>query len=401
MTTIFNWIIDWLSNQGVPIQYAGGIARAIEMVIVGVVALASDVAFRRALLPGLNRAALRTETEWDDILLERRVFRRLSHLAPALVVYLMTPLVLPHNWMLTGVILGAALIYMVLLVASVGSALLDAVGDIYHRLRMADAAAVTGPIQFAKIGVYFVAAIFVVAILTGQSPGLLFSGLGAFTAVLLLIFRDSLLGFVAGIQLAANRMVAQGDWISVPRYDADGIVLEVALTTVKVKNFDQTITTLPTYALISESFKNWRGMTESDGRRIKRAIDINVHTVRFCNAEMLGRLAGLPYVGDYLGQAQSPDDADGQPGDGAAGDSSQLTNLGVFRVYVTGYLRAHPLVNQDMPLLVRQLAPSSQRLPLEVYAFSREKNWEAYEQLQAEVFEHVLAMLPVFELAVV
>jgi miniconductance mechanosensitive channel len=251
--------------------------------------------------------------------------------------------------------------------------------------------------------VYFLTAVFIISILLDKTPVYLLSGVGALAAVMMLVFRDSILGFVAGIQLAANKMVSVGDWIEMPKYGADGDVLEVALTTVKVQNWDKTITTIPTYALISESFKNWRGMDESGGRRNKRPVSIDMSSIRFCDEEMLGRFEKIQYISEYIekkknelkefNQSMSVDMA-------SLANGRRMTNIGTFRAYVQSYLQNHPEINQNMTFLIRQLPSTENGLPIEIYVFSRDKVWANYEAIQADIFDHVLAVVPEFDLRV-
>jgi miniconductance mechanosensitive channel len=240
--------------------------------------------------------------------------------------------------------------------------------------------------QLIKLLTFIVVAILSISQLVGASPAYLLSGLGALTAVLLLVFRDAILGFVASIQMAANQMVAKGDWIEMPKYGADGTVIEVALTTVKVRNWDNTVTTMPTYALISDSFKNWRAMQESGGRRIKRSILLDIHTIRFIAKDELEALKQHPALQAFFRQIQMDIDAE------------DLTNSGLFRAYVEWRLREHPQINQRLMVMVRQLQPSEVGLPIEIYCFSADKNWVNYEKIQADIFDKLLAILPFFDL---
>ena len=236
-----------------------------------------------------------------------------------------------------------------------------------------------------------------------RSPVYLLSGLGAMTAVLMLIFKDPILGFVAGIQLISNRMLKPGDWIEMPKYGADGDVVDITLTTVKVQNFDNTITTIPTYALINDSFKNWRGMQESMGRRIKRAIYIDMNTIKFCSPEVLDRFSKIRYITDYM-QKKSREvesyNTEGGIEAQDAGNARRLTNIGTFRAYVYAYLQNHPMINTNLTFLIRQLAPTQYGLPLEIYVFSRDKNWVNYEAIQSDIFDHLLAIANEFDLKV-
>ncbi|MGB7453231.1 MAG: mechanosensitive ion channel domain-containing protein, partial [Lysobacterales bacterium] len=229
------------------------------------------------------------------------------------------------------------------------------------------------------------------------------SGIGALTAVLMLIFRDAILGFVAGIQLAANKMISNGDWIEMPKYGADGDVMEVTLTTVKVQNWDKTITTIPTYALISESFKNWRGMQDSGGRRIKRSINIDMNSIRFCNEEMLNRFGKIQYISEYIDTKKHELEAFNKAtkvDNASLANGRRMTNVGTFRAYVEAYLQNHPMINLQMTFLVRQLQPTEYGLPIEIYVFSKDQVWANYETIQADIFDHILAVIPEFDLRV-
>ena len=394
---------EWLVRQGAGEQVANVAALAVNVLIVIALAFVANLVAKRYVVRGLVGLAGRTVSRWDDAIVARRVFHRLSHLAPALLIYLAAPPVLADYPVWIEAVRRTCLIYMLLAGVWVVDSLLNAIGDIAHASSASRELPTKSLVQVGKLLVYGVAAIVVLSLIVGRSPLLLFSGLGAMTAVLMLVFKDAILGFVAGIQLSANRMVARGDWIEMPKYGADGDVLEVALTTVKVRNFDKTITTIPTYALITESFKNWRGMSESSGRRIKRAINIDMQSIRFCDAEMLARLAGIQYMPEYLEQKRREIAAWDEAREGERSqwaNERRLTNIGTFRAYVVAYLRHHSMIQQELTLMVSQLAPSPHGLPLEVYVFSSDKNWVNYEAIQADIFDHILALLPQFGLRV-
>ena len=278
---------------------------------------------------------------------------------------------------------------------------LNTLQGIYLSFQFARNISIRPFIQVLKIGLFFISGILVLSLLLDKSPLYFLSGLGALTAILLLIFKDVLLGFVAGIQLIANRMVAPGDWIEVPQYGADGDVTDITLTTVKVQNWDKTITTIPTYALISESFKNWRSMPQSGGRRIKRALLLDQNSIRFCDQTMLGRFSKMQLLKDYIEDRKKQIDEHNQNNqidekDRVSGRS--MTNIGVFRVYVENYLKNHPMINQKMTFLVRQLPPSDKGLPIEIYVFCKDTDWGRYESIQADIFDHILAVVAEFEL---
>lgn len=400
-------IQGWFLEQGVGVETADFAARGLAFIGVIILSIMANFVVKRLILAGLRYSILHTHTKWDDILLERKVLDRLANIAPAVVIYALTPSVLAEYGQLTTFVAGVALVYMIVIGVLVLDSLLNVGVDIYYLRRDGDNVPITGFVQAVKLILYFLGIILIISVIIGRTPLYIFSGLGALTAVLMLIFKDPILGFVAGIQLTANKMLARGDWIEMPRYDADGDVFEIALTTVKVRNWDKTITTIPTYALITESFRNWRGMQESGGRRIKRSIYIDLNTIQFCTAEMLERFSRIQYVSDYIA-GKKEEVAQTNGGDGSAPvqeDESVvtgklLTNAGLFRAYVLEYLKHHPQINQEMTVMVRSLAPTEHGLPIEVYAFSKDKVWANYEAIQAEIFDHIVAVVPEFDLKI-
>jgi miniconductance mechanosensitive channel len=294
---------------------------------------------------------------------------------------------------------GACIVLSIAMAASKG---LDYVEELYRRTPEAATRPIKGYIQVVKIGAYCAAAILAIAVLIEQSPLLLLSGLGAMAAVVMLVFKDTILSLVASIQLTSNDMLRVGDWIEMPGMNADGDVIDIALHTVKVQNFDKTITTIPTHRLISDSFRNWRGMSESGGRRIKRALPLDQNSVRFLADEEVQGLKKFRLLGDYL--AKKDEELREWNARELAGDSNpvnarRITNIGTFRAYVIAYLRAHPrLTDKGFTLLVRQLAPTAQGLPLEIYCFTDTTNWNEYESIQSDIFDHLIAILPEFGL---
>lgn len=245
-----------------------------------------------------------------------------------------------------------------------------------------------------------VAVIFIIALLTGESPWELLAGLGALTAVLLLIFRDTILSFVASLQIASNDLVHVGDWIEMPKYGADGDVIDIALHTIKVQNWDKTITVIPTYKLIEESFKNWRGMTAAGGRRIKRAIHIDLNTIEFCTDEMLDRFEKIRLIADYIQNKRTEISNDPKNKENENINKRRLTNIGTFRIYIEKYIQSHPKIHKDLTCMVRQLAPTAQGLPLEIYMFTNDTAWVNYEAIQSDIFDHILAIISEFGLRV-
>ena len=396
-------ITDWLARYHIGAETSGLLVRLTAAVVVLLVCLVALKITRGIFNSLLQRLAGRTRTHWDNVLVGRNVFSHLALLVPALIVHVSIPLIFGGYARAESIARSSVSIYIIAVAVLVIDALFNAFLDIYKTFRVSREIPITGFVQVFKLVLYFSGLLSIIAIVLGKTPLYLFSGLGAMTAVLMLVFKDAILGFVAGVQLISNRMLKQGDWIEMPGYGADGDVIDITLTTVKVQNWDKSITTIPTYALITTSFKNWRGMQDAGGRRIKRALYIDMRSICFCSDAMLARFAGMRHLADYIAAKQQEiegHDAGLAIVDGAPVNRRRLTNIGTFRAYMTAYLRQHPMINQEMTLMVRQLAPTPQGLPLEVYAFCKDKAWVTYEGVQADIFDHLLAILPAFDLRV-
>jgi miniconductance mechanosensitive channel len=376
---------------------------AAAIIILIILSVAANFVAKGIILRFVAEVVRRTRNRWDDILVERQVFGRLSHLAPAVVIYALIPVTLGESPLVAQAIQRLTIVYMIIAGTATVYALLDALAEISKSFESFGKVPVKSYSQLVKIFIFVVAAVFVVATLLDRSPWGIVSGIGALTAVLLLIFRDSILGLVATVQLSGNDMVRVGDWIEMPSYNADGDVIDMSLHTVKVQNWDKTITTIPTHALISDSFRNWRGMQESGGRRIKRSIYIDMNTVRFVDEEMLQKYRKFDYLGEYVDRKLSEIEEYNR---NHVRDLSEvvngrrLTNLGTFRAYVESYLKRHSMISDEMTFLVRQLQPSDRGIPIEIYVFSRDIRWANYEQIQADIFDHLLAVIPEFGLRV-
>ncbi len=396
-------LIDWFTHQGLGMDNARIGAAAIMFLGVVVVAVLANFIAKAIVLRVVERAVRRSKAQWDDTFLTNKFFERLSHLAPAIVLHNLGPLALANFPEATDAVRTMATIYMAAVGISVVSGALNAGLDIYETLKVSKKVPIKSVVQVLKIILYFVGTIFILSQLLGQSPLVFLSGIGAFTAVLLLIFKDAILGLVAGIQLSAQDMVAKGDWISMPKFGADGDVIDVSLTTVKVQNWDKTISMVPTYALISDSFQNWRGMTESGGRRIKRSVSIDMNSVRFVDATLFERFEKVEFLQDYLKTRNKEIEAfnrEHKVDSSLPINGRRMTNLGTFRAYLEGYLRNHAQIHDSMTFLVRQLAPTEHGVPMQIYVFSRDQDWANYESIQADIFDHILAVLPMFELRV-
>ncbi len=396
-------IENWLGQQNLDAATALVLTRILAYVFVIFLSVLANLVAKRVILSVVRSLVSRSRTDWDDVLVQRRVFTKLSHLAPALVLYTLMPLALEGYDLLTSLHISAALLYIILVGVLVIDSFLNAAHDIYGTFEISREVPIKGFLQVLKILLYLVSGIFVLSIILNRTPFYFLSGLGALTAVLMLVFKDTILGLVAGIQLTANRMVAEGDWIEMPRYGADGSILEVTLTTVKVQNWDKTITTVPTCALISESFKNWSGMQESGGRRIKRALYVDMSSIRFCSEEMIKRFSSIQYISEYVEKKRTElaeHNRTAEVDDSSLANGRRMTNIGTFRAYVEAYLKNHPMVSSEMTFIIRQLAPGEHGLPIEIYVFCKDTRWAHYEAAQADIFDHILAVLPEFDLRV-
>ncbi len=350
----------------------------------------------------IEKFAHYTIQQWDDILVEKHIVKRILYFIPLILLYVLSSPILTGTPLLP---LSQTLISVLFLIAGMMflDAMLSALLAIYGKSAIAKEISITPFVQVLKLGLYFVTGILLLSLLLQKTPLYFLSGLGALTAVLMFVFKDVLMGFVAGIQLIANKMVAPKDWIEIPKYGADGDVLEITLTTVKVQNFDNTITTIPTYALINESFKNWRNMNLSGGRRIKRYVNIDLGTIKFCSSEMLEQFKRIQLISQYIQNRQEEIlvyNKKHQVDESTLVNGRRLTNIGVFRSYVEAYLRQHPMIHKDMTFLIRQLSPSENGLPIEIYVFCKDTNWTVYEAIQADIFDHILAVVPEFDLRV-
>ena len=386
----------WMRNHAITTQAVGLLALILTCWV-------ATWLTRRVVLVILTRLVRKTSFKWDDVLLDAHVFRRASLFVPSILLYSglqVLPLLATGLRTALDRLAQAAVVWVG---AATAGAFLSALNRIYARMADAKSRPIKGYLQIVRIFAYLVASVLVVAILIDRSPWLFLSGLGAMTAVVILVFKDTILSLVASIQLSGNDMVRVGDWIEMPKYGADGDVIDIALHTVKVQNWDKTIVTIPTYKLIDESFKNWRGMAEAGGRRIKRALAIDMRSVRFLEDEDLQRLGRFALLEQYLADKRAELEAYNREhcaDPSFEANARRLTNLGTFRAYVVAYLRHHPKIHQELTFLIRHLAPTPQGLPLEIYVFTNDTVWAHYEAIQADIFDHLLAIVPEFGLRV-
>lgn len=393
------FIIDVFQQWGLSLELSTFLSRLSLFFSMIVLSILANYITKAIVLKILTHYITNNKYQWDNIMLEHKVFQRLSHVVPALIIFAFAhffPTFEEILIRLTG-------IYLIVIFLYVLDALLNAVNAIYKTYEVSKSKPIKSYLQVIKIFFFAVGSLLALAALMDKSPAVLLGGIGAMTAVFMLVFRDSILGLVAGIQLTANDMVRIGDWIEMPKYGANGDVIDITLNTVKVENFDMTITTIPTYALIADSFINWRGVSERGGRRIMRQIMIDMTSIQFCDEEMLKHLTSVNLISDYIVEkaheiqchnAGIPH-ADENPVNGR-----RLTNVGIFRAYTLRYLENHPHIHQDMIKMVRQMPPNEFGLPLQLYAFTNNTNWEFYEGVQADIFDHLLAVIPQFQLKV-
>ena len=384
MINLGSWMNGILIGWGVDPKIANTFDEMIIAALLVILAIGLDYLCQAIFVGSMKKLAQHTHYQWDSLLLKRKVVHHLVHTIPGILVYALLPLafIRGKGLLLLSQKICAVYIVFALLLAINGFILV--VLDMYNMRQVNKNRPIKGFMQVLQVLLFFIGGIVIIAILIGKSPASLFAGLGASAAILMLVFKDTILGFVAGIQLSANDMLRPGDWITVPGSNANGIVQEITLNTVKIQNFDNTISTIPPYTLVSASFQNWRGMVESGGRRVMKSIFLDLNTIKFCTPDMLNTFRKeIPLLADY------------KPDEGVTPTNSQM-----FRVYVEKYLTSLPVVNTDLDLIISQLQSTEYGVPIQIYFFSRNKIWKEYERIQSDIFDHFFAMIPKFELKV-
>jgi miniconductance mechanosensitive channel len=394
---------NWLAQRGLPPEMITIVNQIVAVTVILIIAYVSFWATKRYLVKLLELLFKHSKNTWDDALVRHAFVKRISYIIPTIIVYLSVDLLLPQQIFIAELIKRLGMVFFVIAIVWVLDSVLLAARDIYDRSELSQGKTIRGYTDAIKIIAYLLAGIFIISTITDKSPWGIISILGGFTVVLMLVFKDTILGFVASIQLSGHDMVRVGDWIEMGQYGADGDVIDVSIHTVKVRNWDKTITTIPTYALVTHSFKNWRGMSESGGRRIKRSLYIDMTSVRFCSDAMLARFEKIALLKDYLhnkNQELIEYNREHQIDANQLINGRRQTNLGVFRAYIIAYLRNHPKIHQNMTFLVRHLEPTPHGLPIQIYVFSNDQAWANYEAIQADIFDHLLAAVEEFELRV-
>lgn len=397
------WVEDFLTSQGLSLEMTNYTLLGLGSIVLFVVCFLGNFVTRKFIVRGIQKFIKNSQNDWDDILIEKKVFNSLSTLVPLILIqYLSVPLLSNFTWLIPFVHV-AVRVSLVLVITSVLMKALKALEEVSKKIPSFKDKPIVSYIQLASIMIYVVAAILIIATILDKDPLALLGALGALTAVLMLVFKDTILGLVASIQISSNDMVRVGDWVSMPKYGTDGDVLAITLNTVKIQNWDKTISTIPTYAFISDSFKNWRGMTDSKGRRIKRSLNIDMTSIKFCTDEEITQYKGVEMLKEYIEARQNEittyNEANGHD-KSALVNGRNLTNIGLFREYAHQYLSANEHLRADLTLMVRQLEPTENGLPIEVYCFSNNIQWVEYERIQADIFDHLLSSLPNFNLEI-
>jgi len=397
-------VTTWLLEAGVDSKYFELTTMAIGLLVILIISGVIFYFVKHQVIKLVHKLIVKTKNTWDDALIEHKVLTNLTLLLPFLSVLFLTPIIFPSEFLVSQLLILLAKILLTFQVARTISAVLNVSKSLYHETAKQKYLPLNAIIQVIKLSVYLVSAIIIVSLILDRSPIYLLSGLGALTAVLILVFQDTIKGLVASIQISANKMVVAGDWIELPKYGADGDVIEIGLNSVKVENFDKTITTVPTYALISGSFKNWRNMYHTGARRIKRTLIIDIGSIDFYSLDKVDFLSNTSLLKSYLSDKKQQLEVDNKElnTDGHLHniDTRQLTNIGTFRAYIEMYLHQNPHVRNDLTCMVRQLPATASGLPLELYCFANTTDWTKYEAIQADIFDHLFAIAPQFDLRI-
>lgn len=382
MVSLGSWMNEILINWGVDPKLANMFDETIIAVLMIGVSIGLDYLCQAIFVGGMKHYTNRAPHQWNTLLMKRRVVHHLIHILPGVLVYFLLPLAFVRGKEILDFSQKICAVYIIAAILFTINGLLLVMLDVYNARDKQKNRPMKGFVQVLQVLLFFIGGIVIIAVLVNKSPMTLFAGLGASAAVLMLVFKDSILGFVAGVQLSANDMLRIGDWIQLPNGVANGTVEEITLNTVKIRNWDETISTVPPYTLVNNSFQNWRGMQESGGRRVNKNIYLDMTTLKFCTPEDLDAIRkNVPLMADY------------QPAEGEVPTNSQL-----YRIYIERYLRSLPVVNQDMDLIISQKEPTTYGVPIQVYFFSRNKVWREYERIQSDIFDHLLAIVGKFDL---
>lgn len=395
-------IASFLTKHGIPIKFATGITSILIVIIVILAGYLLMKIFRRYFIKWIELFISKSHNKWDDILIKNKIQNKISLLIPPALLYFLTDYIITtENSHLSYLVHLVCILYMVCIFMTIANSLLNSINEIYENIDVSGQAPIKSILQMIKIMIFIVTFIVVLSLMIKQSPWTLLKAMGALTAVTMLVFKDAILGLVAGIQLSAQKMLRKGDWIEMPKYGANGDVIDISLTTVKVQNFDKTIVSIPTYELVSNSFQNWRGMVDSGGRRIKRSITLDMNSFGFLDKKDLLKLKKVELLKDYIVNKEKEINVHNNKKkiDENIINGRRLTNIGTYRYYIKHYLLNHSKIHDKMTFIVRQLQPTDKGLPLEIYVFTNDTNWVNYEEIQADIFDHLLTVIPEFNLS--
>ena len=395
------YLIKLINNFDKLNPYAEHISNWILFLLLILFSYLSYIIIKPIILRIVTKLTLKSKTHWDDVLLQERFFHKIALLIPIFIIHFFIPFFTHVNTKMHELVLNILEIILIIIVIQIVLSFLNGANKIFDSTEKGKRKSIKGYIQVIKLIIYFLGAISIFSTLSGQNALTLITGLGAFAAILLLVFQDAIKGLASGVQLSANDMVRKGDWISVPKFGADGNVIDISLTTVKVQNWDKTISMIPSYALVSDSFSNWRGMEESGGRRIKRSIFIDLNSIHFLNNNEIEDLSKIDLISDYIQNKQDEINKYNQSITNISKNEingRKLTNIGTFRKYLEAYIKTNQDINTNMTFMVRQLQSSEKGLPIEIYAFSKVQSWVEYEEIQSNVFDHIFAVLNTFNL---
>jgi len=403
MKDILNFIENYIKPVGVDNWWDEILSRALVFAVILLIAFAIDRYVRHVVIFTIKKLTQRTKALWDDILFNERIVSYATKIIAPSIIFICTPIALESDTLIYELVRRLCSIIIIIYLVKYISGFASAVYEVYNKIEKYQGRPLKGMVQIVQIVTIFIAVIVIISILINKSPLTLLAGLGASAAILMLVFKDTIMGFVSGIQLTANDMLKVGDWISMPSSNADGTVIEVTLNTVKVQNWDYTIVTIPPYKLVSDSFQNWRGMQECGGRRILRSINIDMNSVKFCTPEMLDRFRHVKLLQKYIDDTEKQVEAYNKNEEldlSVKINGKHQTNIGVFRAYLQHYIEHLPILKKGLTCMVRQLQPSDCGIPIQVYFFSSIQKWETFEGIQADVMDHILAVIPEFELRV-
>lgn len=393
------FVKEMLIDKGISEAIAGYLFFSIELILLIIICILANFITKRVVLNIISKTVYKNNIKWDDFLVERKVFHRISNIVPFVIIYISAPIFGSFAEVIQRIAQAIILVISILVI----SAILNAIDDVYRTYPISKIRPITGTLQIVKILSCILIGIALAATLSGTDPIAILSGIGVLSALVSIIFKDPILGFVAGIQLTTNDMIRIGDWVEMTKYGANGHVIEIHLSTIKIRNFDQTIVSVPAYAFTSDSFKNWRGISEAGGRRIMRSILIDISSIRFCSEEMIEHFKKINYLKHYIAAKEEEFKKHNNESNQDTNfliNGKHLTNIACFRAYIEEYLKSNSRISKEHTIMARQLAPNENGLPIEIYAFTTYIDLKKYEEIQSDIFDHLFAVVNEFQLRI-